>query len=235
MNINKLPLLGSLLLSGLMTVGACSSSNSSGTGGAGGSVGGSTGSLGGEPGGAAGAAGGATGAEGGMAGSLGGTAGSAGGSVGTGAGGVSGTCASPPPCLAVIGTCAPGGTCTAQAGDSVADSQLCYSNGVKVSSMSNYDPTTSVFTETLTYTKAGVTCFTESFSLTAAGGASGGSGTGTIADSTGATVATLATTSDGTVTSVTCAGGGTYPITDSACAPSASSNASSACTQGVCQ
>lgn len=237
MNINKLPLLGSLLLSGLVTVGACSSSSSSGTGGAPGSLGGTTGSLGGQvgsAGGEAGSAGGAIGSAGGEAGGLGGSAGAAGGSSGTGAGGASGACTQLPPCLAFFGTCAPGGTCVTQKNDPGPGSQTCYSNGVKESDTSNYSPTDMVFTETIAYTKAGAPCATFEISASAAGGASG-STTETIKDGTGAAVATLTANADGTAT-VTCAAGGTYVLSGNNCVPMGSNDSTTTdCTAGVCQ
>ena len=88
MNIRNVSLFGSLFFSGLLMLGACSSS-SSGSGGAGGSAGGTTGSAGGVGGttssvGGTTARGGTAGSAGGTTGSLGGTAGSVGGTAGSG-------------------------------------------------------------------------------------------------------------------------------------------------------
>ena len=237
MTINKLPLLGSLLLSGLITAGACSSSNSSGTGGTTGSLGGGVGSLGGaigSEGGQGGSAGGAIGEAGGTTGAAGdtGAAGAAGGQTGA-AGGASG-CSTLPPCLAFFGTCAPSGTCVTQKNDPGPGSQTCYSNGVKEAETANYSPTDMVFTETITYTKAGAPCASFEIAASAAGGASG-SATETIKDGTGTAVATLTANADGTAT-VTCAAGGTYVLSGNNCVPMGSNDSTTTdCTAGVCQ
>ena len=100
--------------------------------------------------------------------------------------------------------------------------------------MSTLDLTTGTFNGTNTYSKAGATCFTETFAVTGVGGASGSANaTGTIKNSSGATVATLTPNADQTVT-VTCTGGSSYVLTDNTCMPSGS-NAATDCTDGVCQ
>jgi len=124
MNIRSLPLLASLFISGLLTLGACGSSSSSGTGGTTGSLGGATGSLG-------GAKGAATGGTTGAGGHVAGTGGA------TGAGGASGACSALPPCLTFIANCVPSGTCVSQTSGSILTGSStinsCYSNGVKES------------------------------------------------------------------------------------------------------
>jgi len=226
MNIRRLSLLGSVFLSGLLTLGACGSSSSSGTGGTTGSVGGSNGTVGGHVG-------------TGTGGAAGGHIGSAGGSTGTGAaGGASGACSNLPPCLTFIGNCAPSGTCVMQTtGTVLTGSQTintCYSNGVKSSDVTAIDLTTGSVTGTATYSKSGVTCFTETVSISGAGGAGAAANeTATIKNGTGATVATLTPNADGTVT-VNCTGGSSYVVTDNTCMPSGSGTTSD-CTDGVCQ
>jgi len=227
MTIRNLPLLGSLFLSGLLALGACgSSSSSSGTGGTTGTPGGTTGTLGGH----VGSAGGSTG--------TGGQLGGLGGSTGTGAGGASGACSTLPPCLTFISNCLPSGSCVTQTTSTGATSQTinnCYSNGVKESDATALDLATLSYTGTITYSKGNAVCFSESVAVSGAGGSAGAAtGSATIKNGSGATVATLTPNADGTYT-VACTGGSSYVITDNTCMPSGSSSATSDCTDGVCQ
>ena len=219
MNIRNFSLLGSLFLSGLLTLGACGSSgSSSGPGGTTGSLGGAKGT----------ATGGTTGA-GGHVGATGGT---------TGAGGAA-PCSALPPCLTFLANCVPSGTCVSQTTGSILTGSetinSCYTNGVKESDVSTFDATTFAFSGTSTYTKGGTVCFSETFSVSGAGGGSGlDAGMGTIKNASGVTVATLSANSDGTAT-VTCTGGASYVLTDNTCTPGGGSNTTSDCTDGGCQ
>jgi len=223
MTIRNLSLLGSLFLSGLLTLGACGSSSSSGTGGTSGSLGGTSGAVGGHDNPGTGGAGGH------MAG--------VGGRTGTGgAGGASAGCSNLPPCLTFISNCTPSGTCMSQTtGSLLTGTQTinsCYSNGVKSSDTITFDLSTGSGTGTSTYSKDGSVCFIETVAITGAAGA-GGTETGTIKNGSGVAVATLTPNADGTLT-VTCTGGSTYVINDSTCMPSGSSTAAD-CTDGICQ
>jgi len=217
MNIRRLPLLGSVFLSGLLTLGACgSSSNSSGTGGTTGSLGGTTGAL-----------GGTTGSVGGHVGSTGGT---------TGAGGttVTGSCTNIPSCLQAFVSCLPSGTCMSQESGSIATTgtmqvNLCYSNGVKDSATESFDATSGAVSLVAMISKGGTLCYTETFSDVGAGGADG-TAVVTIKNPAGTAVATLTDSPDGTGTLVTCPGQAAVLLPDGC-----NMNTSvSGCTPGVC-
>src|SRR5690242_18499222 len=100
MNLRHLTLLGSLFISGLLTLRACGSSSSAGTGGTG-ALGGTTGAQGGTT----GSHGGTTGSQGGTTGSQGGHPGSAGGAPATG------SCSNLPSCVQPLVNCEGSGTC----------------------------------------------------------------------------------------------------------------------------
>jgi len=184
MNIRNISLLGSLFFSGLLTLGACGSSSSSATGGTTGSLGGTTGGGGttgsfagstgaggkvvagggttGSTGGTAGSAGGAIGTTGGKIGSAGGSTGAAGGSTGTG------SCTTPiPSCLQALVSCGTvGGTCVQQMSvDPTSGTygfNTCYSNGVKQVSVITSDLSTGTGSISVTVSKNGTVCYTES-------------------------------------------------------------------------
>lgn len=223
MNIRNLPLLGSLFLSAVVMVGACGSSSSSGTGGTTGSLGGGIGT-----------------GTGGTTGAAGGHVGSAGGGTGTGAGGttVSGSCSSVPSCLQAFTSCLPSGTCMTQmSGSAVSGAfmyNICYSNGVKESTTETFDQTTNAVSLVATISKNGSTCFTETYSDSGAGGASG-SGVITIKNAAGTTVATLMDSSDGSGTLVTCPGQAPVLLPDGCNMPTGSMTTTGDCTTGVCQ
>lgn len=226
MNIRHLPLLGSLFLSGLLTLGACGSSSSSGTGGTPGSLGGTTGTLGG----ASGATGGTTGAGGHVS--------SGGGNPGTGTGGMGGATACPqtavPSCLQPLLGCVPSGTCVEQSTGSIAAGMFtnnrCYSNGVKEAGVDTYDATTQMSSITITVSKGGTVCWSET-----------ASGTGTTTDpvitiknGAGSAVATLTKTADGTGTMVTCTGGTAVVLPDGCDFSGVMDMTTGDCTTGTC-
>jgi len=237
MNIRNISLLGSLVFSSLLTLGACGSSSSSGTGGTTGSLGGTTGSHAGTTGsfgGTTGAAGGHVGAAGGTIGSAGGTIGSAGGTTGS-AGGSSGTCTTIPSCVQALVNCGTvAGTCVQQmTGSAVTGAyqiNTCYSNGVKQLSTVSVDLTTQTGSISVTVSKGGTVCYTESETQTDPNQTSVPI---TIKNAAGTTVATLMDSADGTATVVTCTGGTPVTISND-CMPAGTSTTGD-CTDGVCQ
>lgn len=217
MNIRNLPLLGSLFLSGLLTLGACGSSSSSGTGGTAGPIGGGSGALGG----AIGSTGGTTGAGGHVA--------STGGTTGAGGTTVTGSCTTVPSCLQAFVSCLPSGTCMEQQMGSAAAGtlqfNLCYSNGVR--GTTTIDSAGNVMA---TVSKNGSVCYLETVTDSGAGGASGNPVI-TVKNPAGTTVATVTDSSDGNGTLVTCPGQAPVLLPDGC-----DMNTSPAgCTPGVCQ
>lgn len=210
MHIRNLPLLGSIFLSSLVALGACSSSSSSGTGGTTGSLAGTTGST-----------GGTTGAVGGTTGAAGGHIGSAGGSTGTGAGGATVSCGNIPTCVAtLLSGCNQTGTCTSSRTTTATGitSTSCYSNGVKSNQVTTIDLTTETYSSMTVVSKNGATCY--SYTGVANPGAGGASGalsfTLTFKNAQGTTVGTLTETDDGagnSLDTVTC-DGQTTTVTD---------------------
>jgi len=241
MNIRNISLLGSLFFSGLLTLGACGSSSSSpGTGGTTGSLGGTTGSLAGTTGsfgGSTGATGGHVVAAGGTTGSAGGTTGSAGGTTGA-AGGSTGTCTVPvPSCLQALVSCGTvSGTCVQQMTGSVASGMYgfntCYGNGVKHVSTITVDPVTSAVSVTVTASKGGSVCYTESETQTDPNQTNAPV---TIKNGAGTTVAMLMDSADGTATVVTCTGAAPVTIPNDCMLAGTGMTTTSDCTDGVCQ
>lgn len=233
MTIRNLPLLGSLFLSGLLTLGACGSSSSSGTGGTSGALGGTSGSLGGTTGAVGGHAGGGPGTGG-----AGGHAAGVGGSIGTGgAGGASGNPSCPqtaiPSCLQPLVGCAPAGTCTQQRTGSAASGTFglnaCYSNGVKSIGTETIDIATQTGTFNVAVSKGGTLCYTETADATA------DSPVISIKNPAGTTVATFTASADGTGTMVTCTGGTPVVLPDGCEFSGVMDMTTGDCTDGVCQ
>ena len=229
MNIRRLSLLGSVFLSGLLTLGACGSSSSSGTGGTTGSVGGSNGTVGGH----VGSNGGGTGT-----GATGGQLGSVGGSTGTGGAGGSGTTSCPntavPSCLQAFQGCLPAGTCVMQTTGSVQSLSLgsnsCYSNGVKTVITETVTATGEV-TVTSTVSKNGTVCFSEVVSGTAADP----NPVISVKNGAGTTVATVTNSADGNSSVVTCTGGTPVVLPDGCDFSGVMDMTTGDCTDGVCQ
>jgi len=158
---------------------------------------------------------GAGGAAGGAAGGL--------GTGGTSGGGASGSC-NMPTCLSTALTgCEPSGTCATQSGTTIFDTNICYSNGVKVITAVDL----STYAVSVTFKSATKTC------LTMSGTGAATSTTLTMKNGSGTTIGTMTedTSASASVTTVTCTGG--QPVTlDSSCDFGASSGAS--CTDGAC-
>jgi hypothetical protein len=226
MNMRKLSVLGTVVVSGLLTLGACGSSSSSSNGGTTGAMGGTTG-----------AQGGTTGAAGGMTGTAGGHVGSNGGGTGTGVGGASGKCADIATCLEFIDTCGSAGTCMSQTIDSVATGtetyNECYSNGVKNSTVSSYDVASGAVSVVTTVSKNGSICYTLGIASSGAGGATGSGAALTFKNAAGAVLATISSP-DAATTVVSC-GGKTYTVGKTDCEmPSMPDTTQADCTDGVC-
>ena len=209
MNICHLTVLGSLVFSGLLSLGACGSSSSSGLGGTTGSLGGTTGSL------------------GGTTGSAGGQVGAAGGSTGTG------SCSTLPSCVQPLLSCAGGGTCVTQRTQVNSEEygfSTCYSNGAKEIFNSSTNVSTGTITSYATWSKSGAVCFTEVAMWTVG---TAGANPPIIKNASGTTVGTVTPSADGRSTwIVTCAGEAPVTVPND-CIPADTTSAD--CTDGVCQ
>ena len=215
--MRHLSLLGSLVLAGLVALGACGNDNSPGTGGKGG------GTV---------ATGGSRGGTGGVAGAAGGRAGATGGR--SGAGGVSG-CTNIPSCLQFLINCAPAGTCMSQTTITLSPPSgtfsKCYSNGVKQATTAPLSGTTAAATGTTTVSLNGTFCYAYDVPL-GAGGAGGGSSSLVFKNASGGVLATVVS-ANATTTTLSC-GGQTYQVASSCTSAVASAGTSTTCAAGTC-
>jgi len=214
--MRHLSLLRSLVISGLIALGACGGDNSSGTGSTGGAPGGNKGGTGGTHGGA------------------GGHVGATGGARGTGAGGISG-CTNIPACLQFLLNCAPSGTCMSQTTITLSPPSgtfsKCFSNGVKEATTGSLSGTTAPTSGTTTVSLNGTFCYAYDIAL-GAGGTSGSSPSLTFKNASGGVLATVVS-ANATTTTFSC-GGQTYQVASSCTAAVAALQTGTSCTAGTC-
>ena len=188
----------------------------------------------------------------GSAGSNGSTGGSLGSGGTTGAGGTSGgggttaigSWCDVPPCLAKLITgCTPSGTCIRQMSGSISTgitANTCYSNGVKQSRVETLDSAFTSATFVLTFSRSGITCFSEGGTSTVGAGGNSGSLAVSVRNGSGVVVATVTLAAITGETTVTW-GGQTYTVTNMGSCGMTMPNiggtggtAGADCTQGSC-